>query len=59
MKIAPCAKCVLVKVARVFFRLGRDFVLEKCYIESGKFQLRIDTFCHSYYRGKIIVMRIK
>lgn len=43
----------------VFFRLGRDFVVEKCYIESGKFQLRIDTFCHSYYRGKIIVMRIK
>lgn len=50
MKIAPCTKHVLVNVARAFFRLGRDFDLDKCYIESGKFQLRLDAFCHSWQR---------
>lgn len=46
MKIALCTKHILVNTVRVcfFFRLDRLLVLEKCYIESGKFQLRIDTF---------------
>lgn len=57
MKIAPYIKHVLDNIARgFFFRLGRDFVLVKCYIESVNFQLRMGTFCHSYYRGRITVM---